>query len=134
MSLASKPGICAGFRRNRRQWLNSSFVMRFANREALPEDNRQEKIHEFITDHLIRNHHSVGRCLGQEPCEEIAKLLSTGAGEPVLRAIVSGPLDADKQDYLLRDSLFAGTAHIRNCRRISRRAISVCEFRLSGQR
>ena len=72
------------------------------------EDHRQEKIHEFITNHLIRNHHSVRRCLGQEPCDEIAKLLSMGAGEPVLRAIVSGPLDADKQDYLLRDSLFAG--------------------------
>jgi putative nucleotidyltransferase with HDIG domain len=27
---------------------------RFADREALPEDHRQEKIHEFITNHLIR--------------------------------------------------------------------------------
>jgi HD superfamily phosphohydrolase len=35
-------------------------------------------------------------------------LLSTGAGDPVLRSIVSGPIDSDKQDYLLRDSLFAG--------------------------
>ena len=26
----------------------------------------------------------------------------------MLRQVVSGPLDADKQDYLLRDSLFAG--------------------------
>jgi HD superfamily phosphohydrolase len=38
----------------------------------------------------------------------VAELLSVGKGEPVLKAIVSGPLEADKQDYLLRDSLFAG--------------------------
>jgi len=81
---------------------------RFADRNVLPERLKQEKIHEIIASHLIRNHDSLLKNLGQERCDEVAKLLSIGTGEPVLRAVVSGPLDADKQDYLLRDSLFAG--------------------------
>ncbi len=46
--------------------------------------------------------------MGQERCDDIAELLSNGVGDPILKSIVSGPLDADKQDYLLRDSLYAG--------------------------
>ena len=46
--------------------------------------------------------------IGRHYCDDVAKLLSIGTGEPILKAVVSGPLDADKQDYLLRDSLFAG--------------------------
>ena len=81
---------------------------RFADRNVLPEHLKQEKIHEIIASHLIRTHKHLLKNLGQERCDEVAKLLGIGTGEPVLRAVVSGPLDADKQDYLLRDSLFAG--------------------------
>ncbi len=81
---------------------------RFADRSALPADLKKERIHEIITGHLIRHHESIIQRLGQETCNRIAQLLSEGVGDPVLRTIVSGPLDSDKQDYLLRDSLFAG--------------------------
>ncbi|HXB58187.1 MAG TPA: HD domain-containing protein, partial [Candidatus Acidoferrales bacterium] len=81
---------------------------RFANRNALPAGLKKEKIHEIITAHLIRSHKSLGKRIGQERCNQIAELLSNGTGDPILKSIVSGPLDADKQDYLLRDSLFAG--------------------------
>jgi HD superfamily phosphohydrolase len=81
---------------------------RFADRSGLPADLKKEKIHEVITGHLIRNHDTIIQRLGQETCDRVAQLLSVGAGEPVLRTIVSGPLDSDKQDYLLRDSLHAG--------------------------
>jgi putative nucleotidyltransferase with HDIG domain len=81
---------------------------RFADRSALPPDLKKEKIHEVITGHLIRNHPTIVQRLGQETCNRVAQLLSEGVGDPVLRTIVSGPLDSDKQDYLLRDSLFAG--------------------------
>ena len=81
---------------------------RFADRRALPAGLKKEKIHEIITGHLIRNHTSLVRRLGQSRCDEIANLLSVGCGDPILKSVVSGPLDADKQDYLLRDSLFAG--------------------------
>ena len=53
-------------------------------------------------------HGSLINRLGRERCEQIARLLATGVGDPVLKSIVSAPLDADKQDYLLRDTMFAG--------------------------
>lgn len=34
-----------------------------------------------------------------------------GHGEPIVRHILSGPLDADKQDYLLRDTYFCGVKY-----------------------
>ncbi len=81
---------------------------RFADRSALPKGLKKEKIHEIITGHLIRSHEALVSRLGHEKCEEISLLLAHGIGDPILKSIVSGPLDADKQDYLLRDSLFAG--------------------------
>ena len=87
----------------------SEYVLeRFGDRNALPEGIEKDKIHEIITNHLIRRHPPIVQLLGQATCDRVAQLLSTGVGDPVLRAIVSGPLDADKQDYLLRDSQYAG--------------------------
>lgn len=83
----------------------------YADRESLSKDRKTEKIHELITAHLIEHDHDLQRILGRDRCEKIAKLLDRGYGQPVLRAIVSGPLDADKQDYLLRDSHFCGVAY-----------------------
>ena len=65
--------------------LSEYALERFANRNALPDGLRQEKIHEIITIHLISTHNSLLRNLGQERCEEVAELLSTGTGEPVPR-------------------------------------------------
>ena len=81
---------------------------RYADRAHLPKDLKKEKIHELITGHLICNHESLINRLGRERCEQICRLLATGVGDPVLKSIVSGPLDSDKQDYLLRDSMFTG--------------------------
>lgn len=46
---------------------------------------------------------------GLEPAA-VAALLA-GEGEPLLGQIVSGELDVDKMDYLLRDSLFCGVRY-----------------------
>lgn len=81
---------------------------RFSNRSQFPKELKKEKIHEIITGHIIRNHKPLVDCLGKDTCEEVAQLLSVGYGDPILKSIVSGPLDADKQDYLLRDSLYCG--------------------------
>jgi HD superfamily phosphohydrolase len=87
----------------------SEYILeRFADRNVLPVGLKKEKIHEIITGHLIKNHKPLRKRLGQERCDQIAMLLSEGVGNPILKSIVSGPLDADKQDYLLRDSLYAG--------------------------
>ncbi len=72
---------------------------------------RRETIHELVTQDMIRNDPQLRHIIGEGDIEKITKLLSRGYGEPVLHSIVSGPLDADKQDYLLRDSYFCGVSY-----------------------
>jgi HD superfamily phosphohydrolase len=91
--------------------VSENMLKRYAKPESIPEGQKKEKIHELITAHLIANDRQILDILGRHTCNRIAKLLSTGHGQPALRSIVSGPLDADKQDYLLRDSLFCGVQY-----------------------
>lgn len=70
-----------------------------------------DKIHEVITARLICAHGDLDKILSTNEREQIAKLLSSGYGDAILRSIVSGPLDADKQDYLLRDSHYCGVKY-----------------------
>ncbi len=80
---------------------------RYADRTTLQPEQKKEKIHELVSALIIRNNADIVLNLGQAKCDEIAKLLATGYGETALRQVVSGPLDADKQDYLLRDTTAA---------------------------
>jgi len=84
---------------------------RYGDHSKVPEGQKQEKIHELVTAGIINTDPDIVRILGKEKCREIIKVLSTGYGEPALKATVSGPLDADKQDYLLRDSHFCGVRY-----------------------
>lgn len=81
---------------------------RYADRDTIPADQKKEKIHELITARMIRTDPEIIAELGANRCDQIIKLLGPGYQQPALRSIVSGPLDADKQDYLLRDSHFCG--------------------------
>ncbi len=81
---------------------------RYANREAIPPDQKKEKIHELVTARLIQHDPDIAHYLSEDMRGQIVRLLAAGHGPPLLRSIVSGPLDADKQDYLLRDSRFCG--------------------------
>lgn len=79
---------------------------------TLPPGQKKEKIHELITSKIIRENDEIGKILGKEDRDHIVSLLgSKGWGEIINRNIVSGPLDADKQDYLLRDSYFCGVPY-----------------------
>lgn len=75
-----------------------------------------EKLHELITCDLVRHHRPLRGLLG-ERAEDVGRILDpreSGEGAPKLalaRLIVSGPLDADKLDYLLRDSYFCGVKY-----------------------
>jgi HD superfamily phosphohydrolase len=88
--------------------VSENLLDRYADRGALPDDQKQHKIHELITAHLIEHDSAVSGAIGKPMAGDVVKLLSSGFGRPVLRSIVSGPLDADKQDYLLRDSRYCG--------------------------
>jgi len=84
----------------------------YTDKESLPKHiSKTEKIHELITSDIILKSQDLKRLIGQAKCEKIANLLKEGYGDPLLRSVVSGPLDADKQDYLLRDSYFCGVKY-----------------------
>lgn len=60
---------------------------------------------------MIRYDPEIFSILGEERADRIIRLLAGKTSRPVVHQIVSGPLDADKQDYLLRDSLFCGVPY-----------------------
>ncbi len=69
-------------------------------------------IHEKITAHLIKNNEELGNLLSNDDKENIIGLLSgENVAVTLMKHIVSGPIDADKIDYLLRDSYFCGVKY-----------------------
>jgi len=70
-----------------------------------------EKTHESLTEKIILTHPDLERALEEKDREKIAALLRDGLDHRINRDILSGPLDADKQDYLLRDSYFCGVRY-----------------------
>ncbi|MGA2442212.1 MAG: HD domain-containing protein, partial [Tepidisphaeraceae bacterium] len=84
---------------------------RYGDRKRLEPDQKKETIHELVTARLIQTDDQIQRIIGEDMSQRVAKLLGPGEGQPALKSIVSGPLDADKQDYLLRDSLFCGVQY-----------------------
>jgi hypothetical protein len=91
--------------------VSENALERYAERAKLGAEQKKEKIHELVTGWMIRNDPHIVRILGQDTCDIVAKLLNEGHGQRALKSIVSGPLDADKQDYLLRDSQFCGVPY-----------------------
>jgi HD superfamily phosphohydrolase len=91
--------------------VSESALERYADRNKLPSDQKKDKIHEIVTAHMIREDSEIVGILGQETCDQVARLLGQGCGQPALKSIVSGPLDSDKQDYLLRDSHYCGVQY-----------------------
>lgn len=67
--------------------------------------------HELVTWQIIRCNEELREKLSDRDREAIIGLLSGTWGDRLLKDIVSGPLDADKQDYLLRDSYYCGVRY-----------------------
>lgn len=92
--------------------VSEASLERFSDRAALGgKVKAKEKIHEALTARMVETDRELADILSPQQRREVIALLSHGYGEPVVRQIVSGPLDADKQDYLLRDSLFCGVRY-----------------------
>ncbi|MEI7731175.1 MAG: HD domain-containing protein [Verrucomicrobiota bacterium] len=72
---------------------------------------QQDKIHELITRDIILTHQGFDKTLTKGERQNITDLLNDGLKDSVHKAIISGPVDADKQDYLLRDSHYCGVQY-----------------------
>lgn len=70
-----------------------------------------QQVHEVLTGKIILSDPGLERLLSLEEREEIINLLSGSKGDTLLKSILSGPVDVDKQDYLLRDSHFCGVKY-----------------------
>jgi HD superfamily phosphohydrolase len=80
--------------------------------EGLIEERSGVKgCHEAISAYLIRNDAELRAALGEEACDRAARLVEKVPPRTFLGDIVSGPTDADKLDYLLRDSRYAGVEY-----------------------
>lgn len=74
-----------------------------------PVDGR--KIHERVTLDILRTDPELAQHLGAEAIEAIIAILEHRSPRKLLGHVVSGPMDCDKLDYLLRDSYFAGVQY-----------------------
>lgn len=85
---------------------------RFGDSAKVPADLKEHKIHEAVTAAIIRKDEEIRNLIPKEADREaVVQLLGDWRGRPILKQIISGPLDADKQDYLLRDSYFCGVPY-----------------------
>lgn len=70
-----------------------------------------EKTHEAITCKIIEKNKEISKLLSDNQREEIINYIKGKNCDSIRRNIISGPLDADKQDYLLRDSYYCGVKY-----------------------
>lgn len=79
--------------------------------KASTETGERDKIHELVTRTVIRTDTELGHLISGKQREQIISLLDDGLDQPLYKGIISGPIDADKQDYLLRDSYYCGVQY-----------------------
>ena len=84
---------------------------RYGRSESMDGKSAREKIHEKVTVDIIKNDPEIGEILSDEVREFIVKMIQGKETRDFRRDIVSSDLDADKMDYLLRDSYFAGVQY-----------------------
>jgi len=89
----------------------SEFALsQFADRDRLGVEEEQQ-IHEHLGWRIIETDHGISQVLSAPVIDRVVSVLKGQGGWEYIKAIISGPLDADKQDYLLRDSLFCGVKY-----------------------
>ena len=84
---------------------------RYATKETLQRvGGNRSKIHELVTCDIVARHPGLQGIEGLLR-SDVCSLIRGDYPDRVLRSIISGPLDADKQDYLLRDSMMCGVRY-----------------------
>jgi HD superfamily phosphohydrolase len=81
------------------------------DRNALGDLGSQDKIHEGITAQIVAGNAEIASVLSEEEREAVVELLKDPPKRDFKHDIISSSLDADKMDYLLRDSHFAGVQY-----------------------
>jgi uncharacterized protein len=90
--------------------VSEPILERHANKEKVKLGPKQQ-VHELVTAQILRTDKELAQWILEKDREKIIAILEGKSGYSVLHDVVSGPLDADKQDYLLRDSYFCGVKY-----------------------
>jgi HD superfamily phosphohydrolase len=86
-------------------------LARYASQEMLDRARGNPSIiHELVTCDIVTKHPALAGIEGLLRTD-VSKLILDEYGDRLMKAVLSGPLDADKQDYLLRDSLMCGVRY-----------------------
>jgi HD superfamily phosphohydrolase len=93
----------------------SEQIMKKCTGEKILKDYKKhykaQDTHELMSILLIQKNKEIREILDPEEIDEIVRLLQKPERRDIGKDIISGPLDADKLDYLLRDSYFAGVKY-----------------------
>lgn len=80
--------------------------------ESVPDKEKiREKIHEKITVDIIRTDSEINEILSPDERDFVISMIEGQEAWDWRRDVVSSELDADKMDYLLRDSYFTGVKY-----------------------
>jgi uncharacterized protein len=79
--------------------------------DVLQEVTGKSKLHEELGLRIISTAKDLDGPLSGDERNEVVSLLKGKGADTLMRSILSGSLDADKQDYLLRDSYFCGVKY-----------------------
>jgi uncharacterized protein len=90
--------------------VSEPILQTFALPQYIPQVAGQQ-LHEVVTAQIIMKDKNLSHLLSGQEREQITGILNGTWGDTILKDIVSGPIDADKQDYLLRDSYFCGVKY-----------------------
>ncbi|MGA9564864.1 MAG: HD domain-containing protein [Candidatus Korobacteraceae bacterium] len=90
--------------------VSEPILQRFSDPSKVKIKN-QDEIHEQISWSIILTDPELGRFVSEVDREKIVGVLSGTYGFSLYKDLVSGPIDVDKQDYLLRDSYFCGVKY-----------------------
>ena len=71
----------------------------------------QKKIHEQVTVDILKQNSEIGAILNPDELGFVVEMIEGKPTRDFRRDIISSDLDADKMDYLLRDSYFAGVKY-----------------------
>ena len=72
---------------------------------------KADNAHELLSIILIQQNDEIKKIISKEDIQKVISLIQVNNKRSIEHDIVSGPLDVDKIDYLLRDGYFAGVKY-----------------------
>lgn len=90
--------------------VSENVLEKYVDRDILIK-YKADNAHELLSIILIQQNDEIKNIISKEEIQKITSLLQVDDKRSIEHDIISGPLDVDKIDYLLRDGYFAGVKY-----------------------